>query len=172
MKHYTGIGTRDLTPDAYKKITSIAKKLQALCYTLRSGGADGSDSAFEDGAGNLKEIFLPWEGFNDNDSRYFNPPKKCFELASQLHPVWDKLKQGAQKLHARNTQQVLGFNLDDPSKFVLFWAKEEDGVVKGGTATAVKLARERGIKAYNLSDLETFDKIDAWLDGKLIHLSE
>ena len=36
--------------------------------------------------------------------------------------------------------------------FVLFWAPEEKGTVKGGTATAVFLAREMQIPTFNLRD--------------------
>jgi len=40
-----------------------ATRLELLGYTLRSGGANGADTAFEEGCCR-KELYLPWPGFN------------------------------------------------------------------------------------------------------------
>ncbi len=120
---------------------------------MRSGGAPGADAAFERGCdrvGGKKEIFLPWNGFNGNASPYCDPPEQAEILASFCHPNWRACSPAARKLHARNCQQIYGLNLDSPVHFVLFWAPEKIGKVKGGTATAVNLAREMNIPTYNL----------------------
>ena len=51
--------------------------------------------------------------------------------------------------------------MKSPVDFVLFWAPEENGVVKGGTATAVFLAREMKIPTFNLREEETLAR---WLE--------
>ena len=67
MKHlYAGVGSREVPERALKRIHYVSKKLNNLGFTLRSGGASGSDYAFEKFAGKNKEIYLPWKGFNDN----------------------------------------------------------------------------------------------------------
>jgi hypothetical protein len=43
----------------------------------------------------------------------------------------------------------MGLDLRTYSKFVLFYAPEIDGVVHGGTATAVNLARKLRIPTFN-----------------------
>lgn len=154
---YTGIGSRKTPEEVLRKMTELAEALERKGYTLRSGGANGADSAFEAGAGLQKEIFLPWRGFNANTSRLYQIPLAAFDLASTLHPTWAALPQAVQKLHARNTQQVLGETLSAPSLFVVFYAPEKNGVVQGGTATAVKLARSKNIPTFNLLTTQTSD---------------
>lgn len=154
-KPYTGIGSRQTPPEILALMTELAKTLAKKGLTLRSGGADGADSAFEAGAGENKEIFLPWKGFNQNPSGLYTIPEKAFSLAGSVHPAWGRLSQGARKLHARNTQQALGQNLDQPSIFLIFYAPEKNGTVQGGTATAVALARKNGIPTHNLKTSKT-----------------
>src|SRR3990167_10553936 len=98
-------------------MTFCAQKLSELGYTLRSGGAPGSDTAFEAGA-TRREIYLPWKGFNNNTSHLFAISEEAEELASWYHPGWVNLDQAARKLMARNGYQVLGSKLDDPSEFL------------------------------------------------------
>lgn len=150
MKYYTGIGSRETPREILDVMKRLATALERKGYILRSGGAGGADDAFENGVVNpqMKNIYLPWKGFNGRTSSFYNIPDKCFELAQTIHPAWNKCSQGAQKLHARNTQQVLGTNLDSPSQFVVCWTS--NGLAIGGTATAINLAIANGINVYNL----------------------
>ena len=172
-RSYAGIGSR-LTPSyALSLIEGIAAMLGDKGLILRSGGAQGADAAFEwgcDQTDGKKEIFLPWRSFNGNRSPFFSPSKEAEKLAARCHPNWAACNGLARKFHARNCQQVLGHNLDDPVGFVLFWAQERDGVVKGGTATAVHLARHRGIPTFNL---RVPDIVTQWrlLAGEYLTLS-
>lgn len=151
MKYfYTGIGSRVTSKEVCNAMTKIAKRLQEEEFTLRSGGADGADFAFELGAGYKKEIYLPWKNFNSNKSELFIPSESAMKLASEIHPVWDKLNRGGKLLHARNCHQVLGKNLNTPSDFLICWTL--GGGVSGGTATAMKLADKWNIPVYNMAD--------------------
>jgi hypothetical protein len=153
---YSGVGSRETPKDIFSLMELLAAKLAENGVTLRSGGADGADTAFENGAKTHPktpmEIYLPWKGFNKRSCPMVPIPPAAFSLARKIHPAWDRCSQAAQKLHARNTMQVLGANLDSPAAFVLFWASEQAGKVQGGTATAVHLARQHGIPTYNLKD--------------------
>ena len=68
---------------------------------------------------------------------------KAFEIAAKFHPAWDKLSQGAQKLHARNCHQVLGKDLKTLSSFIICYTSKGNG--SGGTGQALRIA-----KAYNV----------------------
>lgn len=157
-EYFTGVGSRDVPDEIFNIMRDAGAYFCNKGYVLRSGAAEGSDSAFEFGCNKVKgkkEIYLPWKGFNDSDSHLFpeNIDKwyEAMEIASKFHPHWDKMKQGAKKLHCRNCFQCLGKSLDNPSKFVLYYAKiDEYGNVKGGTAMAVKLAENYSIPNYNL----------------------
>lgn len=155
-KYYTGVGSRETPQDICYLIKQISCILACRGYILRSGGADGADKAFEDGCDiskGLKDIYLPWKGFNKNNSLLYNVDKNALELASNIHPAWNRLTQGGQKLHARNCYQVLGDKLNEPSKVLICWTK--NGEIKGGTATAINLALKNNIPIYNL-----FSEID------------
>lgn len=148
-RYYAGIGSRQTPDDVLAEMTTIAHILQENGYILTSGGADGADSAFEAGAGDLKRIFIPWNGFNDrHDGIIKGGSKKAAAIAEQFHPVWYKLTQGAKKLHTRNVCQILGDDLETPVEFVVCWTK--DGKASGGTGTAIKIAEHYNIPVYNL----------------------
>lgn len=158
---YAGIGSRHTPPHALILIARIAEMLADHGAVLRSGGAPGADTAFETGCDHQrgkKEIYLPWRGFNGNPSPLHHPPAAAADIAALVHPNWKVCKPSARKFHARNVQQVLGLDFNTPVAFVLFWAPEENGIVTGGTATAVHLAREMKIPTFNLRDEPTANR--------------
>lgn len=136
---YAGIGSRTTPPEIQDFMTAAAQQLSTHDIILRSGAADGADAAFERGADpRLKEIYLPWGGFNGSNSKLANILPGAFALAEQFHPGWHKLNQAVRKLMARNVHQVFGKNLDDPVVFVLCWT--EGGKGHGGTGQALRIA--------------------------------
>lgn len=160
MNYYTGIGSRNTPKEVMEQMTDIAIVLQSKGYTLRSGGADGADTAFEIGAGDLMDIYIPWDGFNGReginykslDSSSSDILDKSVLLAKTVisEGHWNNMGFGAKKLHTRNVSQVLGDDLNTPSKFLICYT--DDGKVKGGTATAIKLAINHNIPVFNLGD--------------------
>ncbi len=159
--YYTGIGSRETPPEWRQWMCNIAFYLAPRGWTLRSGGADGADAAFEEGCDAIngaKEIYLPWKGFNRNPSpRYAHIfGEEAERIASIYHPAWHRLSMGARKLHARNVFQVRGETLDEPSKFVLCWTK--NGADVGGTRTAIVLARSYGIPVFNMGAADGWEK--------------
>jgi len=153
VKFYTGVGSRD-TPQLYlDAFEFIAGELCKEGFMLRSGGAQGADNAFEAGACGNTEIFLPWPKFNDHRSELWDPPEEAFTLAKDIvGKRWVRTKSGAKKLHARNCQQVLGKNLDDPSEFLICWT--QGGRPVGGTRTAIILAHNNHVPVVGLGGPE------------------
>jgi hypothetical protein len=150
MNHYyTGIGSRSTPQPVLEEMTGLASFLAENGYTLRSGGATGADTAFEEGA-TQKEIYLPWQGFNGHRSNLCRVGKDALALAEQNHPAWWRCNRFSRLLLGRNCYQVLGADLATPTKFVVFWTKDLAGST-GGTALAVKLARSRNIPVFNLN---------------------
>lgn len=147
LKFYTGVGGRKTPEHIMLQMTEIAMELGAKGYTLRSGGADGADTAFERGA-NTKDIYLPWQGFNNNKSDLYHVCEEAIKLAKELHPKGGSLRESVLRLHARNCYQVLGKDLNTPSEFLICWTP--GGEVVGGTATAIRLAQLWGIPIFNL----------------------
>lgn len=182
MKYYTGIGSRETPIEIMDFMSELAGLLSELGYTVRSGGADGADTAFYDGVEDKAhpcELWLPWKGFNGNHVGLY-PNDKHFQIASLIHPVWAKLPPAVRKLHARNVGQVLGddFDVDDVTKAILLphtihypklpqgslftvcWTKDGadafDLVTSktGGTGTAIKLSDYVQVPVFNLANNE------------------
>lgn len=140
-KYYTGVGSRSTPSEIMSLMTSVASKLEQLDYSLRSGATDGADTAFESGVSNPmnKQIFIAWNGFSnryDSEEGVFNVKGQAVvqaeEIASSIHPAWEKLSRGAKGLHTRNIFQCLGPTLNVPSKFLICYAEvDKHGTPKG-----------------------------------------
>lgn len=177
-RYYTGVGSRGTPDDILSLMEDIAFKLSQDKWILRSGGAEGADTAFEIGALNsftevVPEIYTPWLNFNNHDvtSKGVLFPNnwknwiQAMEIASKIHPAWDKLTRGPRALHTRNVYQVLGKDLKTPSKFLICWAKPtKSGEVSGGTRTAVVLAQQNNIPVFNLWYPEVVERFNKYLE--------
>lgn len=165
--YYTGIGSRETPNDILDRMTRLGSWFSELDWVLRSGGAEGADRAFERGVrvGKQCDTYIPWKGFakhSDNPmiGSEFDTWEEAQELASTIHPAWERCSRGAKALHARNVYQVLGSDLKTPSKFVVYYAKEtKTGEVSGGTRTAVMLARQHNIPCVNMLHDGWFDQL-------------
>ena len=128
-------------------------------YLFRSGGADGADSVVTYVAA-LAEIYLPWSGFNGVQIGIV-PTFTEFhkQIINNIHPAPHMLTNGALKLHMRNIHQVLGKNImkPTPSDLVICWTK--NGEIKGGTATAIRIAMNYNIPIINLGREEGIAKL-------------
>ena len=150
MNSYVGIGSRETPSDIQKLFAKVATYLSEMQFVLRSGGAKGADKAFEVGCdmvNGLKEIYLPWKGFEGSDSNLIVDDIKAYEIAEMYHPYWHNLSQGAKKLQARNSHQALGLDLNSPAKFVLCWTKNGKG--SGGTGQAIRIAKAHDIPVFD-----------------------
>lgn len=172
IEAYAGIGSRETPDDCLALMRRIGKFQCDRGQVLRSGGADGADDAFHQGALESEkfcersvEIYLPWNGFKrEGKPTLWHEPGKgiynagAFENFEQAQEIGLKarggergLKQGGIKLHSRNAYQALGRDLKSPAKGVIFWAKPlGKNKWSGGTNTALQIALEYGIPMYNL----------------------
>jgi hypothetical protein len=166
LKCYAGIGSRRTTPYIEIEIRELAERLAMDKWTVRSGGAPGCDTAFEQGADagcGQKQIFLPWKGFNGNKSFLYDAPREAYSIASKFHPAWNMLKPAVQRLMARNVMQVLGLDCRDPVECIICYTPDgcEDGRATtpgtGGTGQALRIATFFDIPIYNLAHRDKDD---------------
>jgi len=189
MKYYTGIGSRETPKDILELMHEIAFTLADQDYVLRSGGAQGADTAFEEGAKEwsldtatsfsdipvMGNIYIPWSGFGNYTEQFkdwykvldqMSTKVSAFKLAENTHPAWDKCSIAAKKLHARNTYQILGPLLNNPSSFLICWAKlDKHGNIKGGTATAWNLAKKYNVPCFNLYNEDEKQRLIKFVEG-------
>jgi hypothetical protein len=147
MKIYTGIGSRSTPENILGLIYQVSKKLDDMGFLLRSGGANGADSAFEEFSNN-KEIYLPWNGFNNrkHDGISYFTYSQCSgyliaeKTVTDFHPKPNALTNAGRKLMARNAMQILGADCKSPTNVVICWTNKT-----GGTNQALRIA-----KFYNI----------------------
>lgn len=163
MLIYTGIGSRQIPPEVWDQMVEIGSYLGRNGAVLRSGAAEGSDTAFEHGCDQVngsKEIFLPWKGFNGHSSELYTPSGEAMKLAKEVHPStnFSSLSQGVQRMHARNVHQVFGPDLIIPTDVVVCYTHDgceshETRTEKtGGTGQAIELASRMNIPVFNLAN--------------------
>lgn len=166
---YAGIGSRETPVKVLVLMTQIAKRLEERGYILRSGGADGADSAFaQDVDPRNARVYLPWHKFNGKQGIVLGQVPDLRAIAKKYHPAWSRLSPGAQMLMTRNVAQVLGaWPENQKSEFVVCWTP--DAKVTGGTGQAMRIAKAYGIEIYNLADSQDYWELgydhmggDAW----------
>jgi len=180
---YTGVGSREIPRPHYNRLRQLAHALARQGWGVRSGSAEGADTAFEEGSfGFHRRFYLPWWGFNDHGPGTGDcvVPEKSFgevwmdamAIAQAHHPHWPSRpdKRGARALLTRDVFQVLGDDLATPSAFVWCWAPQPvlDGQgrvvnVAGGTGMAVRVAASHGIPVYHLDIPEHQAALDQFL---------
>lgn len=141
---FAGIGTRTISDEARKSLTTYAWVLKEMGLDCRSGGAGGSDKIFLDVFGDRCQVLRPHH--STVESR---------KIAGEYHPAWDACDWGVKQLHGRNSQIILGENLDDKATFVLCAATSE---TQGGTSLGIKIARSYAIPVFNVCREHTFDE--------------
>lgn len=186
MTAYTGIGSRETPAEVVGVMEDAAYRLARMGFVLRSGKAAGADAAFQRGAqrfeGSKCEIFIPWRGFTGGDGlvntwditldavdrQFPEHAEMRWDWVKEVHGGWERLSQGARKLHERNVHQLFGADLGNAylnqSKFVLYYALEtKKGDPKGGTATCVNLAKKQGIRTLNLLHEKNHEVLEKFL---------
>ncbi len=156
-KIYTGIGSRSTPLGIQELMTEFASAMDSCGWTLRSGGADGADLAFERGSLE-KEIYLPYKGFNRSDSQLFRQPKVASKSVDIYHPAPNRLTPVARKMMARNWCQICGGGEESVlTDFVVCWSL--GGLQRGGTSQALRIAKDLGVPYFNLSETDRPDKM-------------
>lgn len=172
---YTGIGSRETPEHICNLMTKIAEKLSSMGWILRSGGADGADKAFMSGA-KLLENYIPWKSARDSytgvvpnllhNMAYLQQVPGLNPLLYRSETTRLEKYSALWKLHARNVSQVLGLNLDTPSKFVILYAKPNGNGVSGGTNTAYQVAKFNNIPCFNLFIEEDLNRLKKFVEVK------
>ena len=169
--YYAGIGSRDVPEDVYNTFYELAGLLYANGFTLRSGGANGSDTAFEAGTPDDPDtqIFLPKDGFNGRLGDFTSPSQNAIRVAEEHHPAWKNIRSDmAKKLLSRNTHQILGPDViypEDYSSFVVCWTPDGAEHTKrtsratGGTGQAIRVATTHRIPVFNFFNNDAYDRL-------------
>lgn len=188
--YWTGVGTRPKnmpSPSVMQsKMTEIAAVITEAGGWCRSGDADGSDLAWENGCNGHADVYLPWKSKKNRTSPPANriifteldkehQARLISEMTKALKPSLTEGHFNAimnnsnyKKLHARNVCQILGHESKFvPSRFLLFCAEPISTIKwKGGTNTAVQVARRYKVPYFNLWTMD-WTELDKFLQKHL-----
>lgn len=168
-KAYAGTGNREAPPHILARMKQIASDLEEFGYTLRVGGMDGPELAFESGAKTV-ELHLPWKPFNGRESKSYFNTKEIQCIAKMFHPTWDGLKPAIQAFLGKNVRQLLGRELKSPVRFVICWS--EDGAETSAERTnktgslghVISLAAAMKIPVFNLGKPDAESRLRHFLE--------
>ncbi|MCK9516989.1 MAG: hypothetical protein M0Q87_13270 [Ottowia sp.] len=169
-KPYVGSGNPDTPPHILQKMEDLARELELHGYTLRAGGLDGPETAFENGTSNLKEIHLPWKGFNNKDSPFTFTSNRAKEIASQYHNAYKGLKPAIQTILAKNVRVVTGKDLKSPALFAIVWSEDgaesnrEKSMKTGNVGHLIAIADSMRIPIFNLGKSDAEERLRRYLD--------
>lgn len=154
-KAYAGSGNPDAPQEILTQMKRLAGELEGFGYTLRVGGLNGPEEAFEAGTDKV-ELHLPWRDFNQKVSKLTFNSKEAQAIAAKFHPAYDGLKPAIQAFLAKNVRMLLGNNLKSPALFLICWS--EDGAENsrqktmktGNVGHAISIASAMHIPVFNL----------------------
>lgn len=164
-----GIGSRKISgnPEAAEIFRKVFERFNGCLdgnragILLRSGGSEGADMIAETTFKGAKEIILPWTDFNGThpDALIYRKDSEAEEIVNRLHPAPEKLKTGARKCIERDVWEIIGPpNSRRDANAVICWTPEAKMV--GGTAMAMRVAKEKGIPIYNIADPRDLERLE------------
>lgn len=174
IKRCALIGSRKAPSDVLVLASTLGRVLSENNVIAHSGGAGGMDTAFmRYYSPERRKIFIPnWKFYdhrhNGKDVIALQTIGNKNLAMAELEYVCDDpnyLPIYMQNLFMRNVAQVLDDTFCDPVDCVIFWAKEVNGMVTGGTRIAVNIAKRHGIPCYNLWDMKKRSAIENILGG-------
>jgi len=165
-KIYTGIGSRETPKHILQVMTDIASYLADRGWTLRSGGAQKADQAFQLGA-KKKEIYLPKDGFEGwrVDNKEFFVPEYDEYYPRLYHPKFKSLSADGRLFMSRNTNQILGKDINNPVLTDVVFCWTWNGSDAGGTGQAIRIANDLKIPVLNLKYMP---KVVKWFNDVLL----
>lgn len=177
MQVYAGIGPRKTPADIFNVMVELARLLCARGWTLRTGGADGADTAFLNGCLLWEprcELYLPEPGHNGHQvgtAFLERPMPSAYAIAAKYNqPWWDRHTEPVKALHARNAHVILGKHLIDPVRMVVTWTTDgrTDGQGRGGTQAALRICAGEAPDAlvFNLARPEHMERINRFINDE------
>lgn len=167
-KPYVVAGNKDAPASIIEDIKEFVKKIEGLGYITRTSVMSEVETETESIAKNM-ELYLPWNGFNEKESKFYFNDDLSKQAAKKYSPVYDSLKPVIQTFLAKNARMVLGQKLNSNALFLLCWS--EDGVEHKKDVTArtgnighiILIANSIGIPVFNLGKEGTKERLQNYL---------
>lgn len=173
--YYVGIGVRSTPADIQSLMTQMAQALSGAGVILRSGHTPGAMQAFEAGAGDQKEIFVPYTDFansagyqDENDIVPLTHAEhwdEAVRIATKYHSRWDSYTELQQRFLIRNVFIVLGADLRTPAEFMICYS--HDVALGDETSHAIKIATKvANMPIFNLAVEGDFERLMTYMEQR------
>ena len=155
---YAVVSNKDIPPEAIQVYERIAKRLNDMGYTVRTGTLEGLESKAEM-LPVRKELLLPWKGFNEKESQFTSSTPLIKGIAKKYMKAgnWDELKPAMQGFLQKNARLVTGHYGNSPAKFVICWSQDQAESQNqvtfntGNIAHALTIAAAWHVPVFNLA---------------------
>ncbi len=150
------------------KAKIVAALLQEHEFTLRTDTTSALSPIFEE-AISRKEIYLPWKGFKELDSKFYFSSEVSKEVAGKFHSNFETIKDTAKAFLSRNVRIVLGNNMKSNVSILVIWSA--DGAENKASKTPktgyllhpINIASKINIPIFNLQNENSLDRIKSFL---------
>lgn len=125
---------RDFPPQVKDQLFKVITTLTNAGITVR---VNGDDREFYDRISTLPgkniEVYTPWKGFNDIDTKHYFNMETSKHMASINFAAWDKIPDVVKSMLARNVRMIFGGKNNSIVKCLVTWSP--DGVSKSAEIT-------------------------------------
>ena len=142
---------RDFPPEIKSSLYNLASKLINKKITVRY---NGDDKDFHEKLSSLSskftEVYIPWKGFNEIESRHTWNTLTSKHLAQQhFGNAWEKIPDGVKALMARNVRMVFGDKNNSIAMCVITWSKD-------GASKAPEVTKDTGRASFIIKMASTY----------------
>lgn len=167
---YAVTSNKDVPQDINEKFDRVARRLNELGLTARTGLMDGLE-AYTDGLNVRKELVIPWKGFAGKESpqSFNNPLVNGIAKHYMTGGNWDGLKPPARAFLAKNAKLVTGFTGTSRAMFVVCWSTDgcESTATKtfntGNIGHVIVIANAYQVPVFNLQNHDAEERIFNYL---------
>lgn len=165
---YVITGNKDAPVSVIEAMKRIVKDLEALGYTTRTGGLEGPDQAVEPISTRL-ELYLPWQGFNNKESKFYFNTATALVAAGKFHPTFESLSGPVKAFLSKNARMVLGEKLNSSAHLLICWSEDgvetakEKTVRTGNIGHVIAIANTMRIPIFNLGKADAEQRLRTYL---------
>ena len=160
-KAYGGLCNPDAPESILAQMKTLAERLEAKGFTVRTNGAKGGEAAFEAGASDV-EAHIPWRSFNEHPSKLNRTTDEAKAVIRQFAPGFDGLKPAVQTIIASKAHVI---------QFLICWTQDgcetvaQRNAKTGYIGVGIALAASLKIPVFNLKNPDALDRLKQFLEN-------
>jgi hypothetical protein len=169
-KAYGGLCNPDAPDSVMSQMKTLAERLEAKGYTLRTNGAKGGEASMEAGSSDV-EAHIPWRNFNEHPSKLNRTTDEAKAVIRQFAPGFDGLKPAVQTIIASKAHVILGKDLKNPIQFLICWTQDgaetmaQRNAKTGYIGVGIALAASLKIPVFNLKNPDALERLKQFLEN-------